>query len=82
MPANLSHDMGLRLFNSQVSIDTGISCSASQILVFPIHNVHFCSCISVFLGQSKVNDEQLKCVWCGQNREYQLPLLAIIPAGP
>lgn len=55
--------LDLRLLYSQVSIDAGISSCASKVLVFSIHNVHLCSGVSVFLGQAKVNDEQLMRVW-------------------
>ena len=47
----------LRLLNAQVCVDTSISGSAGEVLVFSIRNVLFGSCISILLGQAKVNDK-------------------------
>lgn len=35
-------------------IDTGISCSSCEILVFSIGDVLMCASVPVFLGQTKV----------------------------
>lgn len=51
--------MNRPLFNSQVCIDGGIACCASQVLVFSVGNVLSCSVVSVLLRQTKVNKEQL-----------------------
>ena len=37
-------------------INTGISCCASEILVFPVWYVLMRPCISILLGQTKVDD--------------------------
>jgi hypothetical protein len=44
------------LTNAKVCVDGCISCSARQVLVLAIGNVLVCSCVTVFLGQTKVND--------------------------
>ena len=41
--------------DTQVSVDTGIARSSSQVLVLPVRNVEMCLWISVFLCQAKVN---------------------------
>ena len=50
----------LRLLNAKMSVDTGVSCSASQVLVLSVRYVEFSTCVSVLLGQAKVDDEQLR----------------------
>ena len=47
----------LRLLDAQVCVDTSISRSPGEVLVFSIRDVLFRSCISILLGQAKVNDK-------------------------
>ena len=47
----------LRLLNAQVRVDTGISGSAGEVLVFSVGDVLFGSCVSILLSQAKVNDK-------------------------
>lgn len=42
-----------------MGIDAGIASSTSEVLVFSVRDVLFCSGIPVLLGQAEVNDEQL-----------------------
>ena len=37
-------------------VNTGVACSAGQILVFPVRYVLMCACVAIFLGQAKVYD--------------------------
>ncbi len=39
-----------------MSVDTGISGSSSQVLIFPIGYVLVCTGVTILLGQTKVND--------------------------
>jgi len=51
------HVIPPRLLNAQMCVDTGISGSAGEVLVFSVGDVLFGSCISILLGQAKVNDK-------------------------
>lgn len=53
-------DYILPLFNSKMSINTGISGSSCEIFVFSVRYVLFGPCVFVFLCQAKVNQKQLK----------------------
>jgi hypothetical protein len=48
-----------RLTDSQVSVDTGITSSASQVLVLTVRNVEVSLWVTVFLSETKVNDVDL-----------------------
>lgn len=48
-----------RLLDAQVSVDAGVSGSASEVLVLSVRNVLLGPGVSVLLGQTKINDEQL-----------------------
>jgi hypothetical protein len=50
------------LLDAEVCVDTGISGGAREVLVLSVGNVLFGSRVSVLLGQTKINDEQLVAV--------------------
>ena len=37
-------------------INTGVSCSARQVLVFPIRYVLMCARVAVLFGETEIND--------------------------
>lgn len=47
------------LLNAQVCVDAGIASCACEIFVFSVGYVLSCPVVSVFLGQTKVDEEQL-----------------------
>lgn len=53
-----AHEL-LPLLNAQVRVDAGIASCACEIFVFSVWYVLSCPVVSVFLGQTKVNEEQL-----------------------
>ncbi len=50
----------LRLFYSEVSVDTSIASGAGEVLVLSVRNMKFRPSITILLGKAKVNDEQLQ----------------------
>lgn len=53
------HCINSRLLNSKMGIYAGISSCASKILVFPVWYVLFCSTVTKFLCQTKVDNVEL-----------------------
>ena len=49
----------LRLLYSKMSIDAGVSSSPSEVLVLTIRYMLLTTSITIFLGKTKINDEQL-----------------------
>jgi len=47
------------LLDAQVCVDAGIASCACEIFVFSVGYVLSCPVVSVFFGQTKVNEEQL-----------------------
>ena len=50
-------------------VDAGISCSSGQILVLPVGNVLSRPIVPVFLGQAKVDEEELVAVTADAHQE-------------
>ena len=53
------HCINSRLLNSKMGIYASISSCASKILVFPVWYMLFCSTVTEFLCQTKVNNVEL-----------------------
>ena len=53
------HCINSRLLNSKMGIYAGISSCASKILVFPVWYMLFCSTVTEFLCQTKVDNVEL-----------------------
>ncbi len=49
----------LRLLYAKMSVNACVSCSTRQVLVFSVRNVLLAASVTVFLGKTKVNDEEL-----------------------
>lgn len=47
------------LLNAQVGVDAGVAGSAGEVFVFSVRYVLPCSVVSVFFGQTEVDEEQL-----------------------
>lgn len=63
------HCINSRLLNSKMGIYAGISSCASKILVFPVWYVLFCSTVTKFLCQTKVDNVELS-LYKQQKKKY------------
>jgi hypothetical protein len=48
-----------RLLNTQMSIDRSVPCGTSQVLVLPVGDMQVSLGVSVFLGETEINDIDL-----------------------
>ncbi len=55
--------------DAQMSIDTGITSSTSKILMFAVRDVEVCFRVTVFLGQTKVNNIDLVATLANTHQE-------------
>jgi len=55
--------------NSQMSIDTGITSSTGKILILAVGDVEVCFRVTVFLGQTKVNNVDLIATLANSHQE-------------
>ena len=62
-------------------VDTGVSGSASQVLVLPVRDVLMCSRISVLFGKAKVYDVDEVTLCPAHQEVVQLHISIILPTG-
>lgn len=74
--AEIKHDIAQRLhivttglLNTQVSVDTGITSGTSEVLVLTVGDVEVGLGVTVFLGQTKVNDIDLVSTLANTHQE-------------